>query len=119
MDFLKKHYEKILLSVVLLGLVGALVFMAFIIPSEQEKVREIGEGIISGHVVALTNLDLTRQSNVVERLQSPWLLDFDTTNKLFNPVEWQRTPDGRLQQSDRSGPASSPSSPGSIRFTWC
>jgi len=104
MDFLKKHYEKILLSVVLLGLVAALLFMAFIIPSEQEKVREIGEGIISGHVVALTNLDLTRQSNAVERLQSPWQLDFSTTNELFNPVEWQRTPDGRLQKASGAGP---------------
>jgi hypothetical protein len=104
MDFLKKHYEKILLSVVLLGLVGALVFMAFIIPSEQEKVREIGEGIISGRVVALTNLDLTKQSNVVERLQSPYRLDFDTTNKLFNPVEWQRRPDGTLSKATAAGP---------------
>jgi hypothetical protein len=31
MDFVKKHYEKILLSVVLLGLVGALVFLPFLI----------------------------------------------------------------------------------------
>ncbi len=104
MDFLKKHYEKILLSVVLLGLVGALVFMALIIPSEQEKVREIGEGIISGHVVALTNLDLTGQSNVVERLQSPVPLEFETTNRLFNPVEWVRTPDGRLIKATGTSP---------------
>ena len=31
MDFLKKHYEKILLGVVLLGLVGAMVFLPFLI----------------------------------------------------------------------------------------
>jgi len=104
MDFLKKNYEKVLLTIVLLGLVGALVFMAFIIPSEQEKVREIGEGIISGHVVALTNLDLTGQSNVIERLQSPYQLDFETTNRLFNPVEWQRTPDGRLIKATGTTP---------------
>jgi len=104
MDFLKKHYEKILLSVVLLGLVGALVFMALFIPSEQEKVREIGEGIIAGHVAALPNLDLTRQSNVIERLQSPYRLDFESTNKLFNPVEWQRRPDGSLFQATGASP---------------
>ncbi|MFZ1073531.1 MAG: hypothetical protein WAO21_08870 [Verrucomicrobiia bacterium] len=104
MDFIKKNYEKILLSVVLVGLVGALVFMAFVIPNEQEKVREIGEGIISGHVVALTNLDLTEQSNVVERLQSPYDLDLDTTNKLFNPVEWQRTMDNIMIKATGTGP---------------
>jgi len=32
MDFVKKHYEKILLSVVLLGLMGVLVFMLYLIP---------------------------------------------------------------------------------------
>ncbi len=104
MDFLKKHYEKILLSVVLLGLVGALVFMALIIPSEQEKVREIGEGIIGGKVVPLASLDMTGQDKVIGRLQSPYELDFDTTNKLFNPVEWQRTPAGQLIQASGAGP---------------
>jgi hypothetical protein len=96
MDFIKKHYEKILLSVVLLGLVGALVFLPFIILNDQQQVREMGEAPFRGKVVALTNLDLTEQSNVIERLQSPYRLDFDTTNKLFNPVEWQRTMDSRL-----------------------
>src|SRR5208282_5865642 len=69
-----------------------------------EKVREIGEGIISGHVVALTNLDLTRQSNDIERLQSPYQLDFETTNRLFNPVEWVRTADGRLIRATGTSP---------------
>ena len=96
MDFLKKHYEKILLSVVLLGLVGALVFMALIIPSEQEKVQRIGEGIIRGKVVALSNLDMAAESNVVVRLQSPYRIDFDTTNRLFNPMEWKKMPGGEL-----------------------
>ena len=104
MDFIKKNYEKILLSVVLVGLVGALVFMAFVIPNEQEKVREIGEGIISVRVVPLTNLDLTEQSNVVERLQSPYQLDWDTTNKLFNPVGWQKRMDGSLIKATGTSP---------------
>ena len=96
MGFLKKHYEKILLSLVLLGLVGALVFMALIIPNQQEKVKEIGQRIIEGKVAALTNLDLMRESNVVERLLSPYRLDFDTTNRLFNPMEWKKMPDGTM-----------------------
>jgi len=104
MDFIKKHYEKILLSVVLLGLVVALVFMALIIPSEQQKVRDITSSIIGGRVLALTNLDLTRQSNITVQLQSPYKLDFDTTNKLFNPREWQRRPDGTMIPAVEVGP---------------
>jgi len=96
MDFLKKHYEKILLSVVLLGLVAALVFMALIIPSEQANVKNIGEGIIRRSAVPLTNLDLARESNIVGRLQSPYKLDFDPPNRLFNPREWKRLPDNTM-----------------------
>jgi hypothetical protein len=96
MDFVKKHYEKILLSVVLLGLVGALVFLPFLIISDQDTQRRMKEGIIHVKVAPLPALDLTRETNVSARLQSPYKLDFSTTNKLFNPVQWQRASDNSL-----------------------
>ena len=96
MDFVKKHYEKILLSVVLLGLMGVLVFMLYLIPSDRQKLADIRQSIISHAVKPLDPLDLTRETNVSARLQSPYKLDFSATNKLFNPVQWQKTVDGRL-----------------------
>jgi hypothetical protein len=96
MDFVKKHYEKILLSVVLLGLMGVLVFMLYLIPSDRQRLADIRLSIISRAVKPLDPLDLTRETNVSARLQSPYKLDFSATNKLFNPVQWQKTPDGRL-----------------------
>jgi hypothetical protein len=96
MDFVKKHYEKILLSVVLLGLVGALVFLPFLIISDQDTQRRMKEGIIHVKVAPLPAVDLTRETNVSARLQSPYKLDFSTTNKLFNPVQWQKAVDGSL-----------------------
>jgi hypothetical protein len=104
MDFVKKHYEKILLSVVLLGLVGALVFLPFLIISDQDTQRRMKEGIISRKVAPLPALDLTRETNVSARLQSPYKLDFSTTNKLFNPVPWQRKADGMLIKGSQAGP---------------
>src|SRR5450759_5038561 len=104
MDFVKKHYEKILLSVVLLGLVGALVFLPFLIISDQDTQRRMKEGIISVKVAPLPALDLTRETNVSARLQSPYKLDFSTTNKLFNPVPWQRKADGMLIKGSQAGP---------------
>ena len=104
MDFVKKHYEKILLSVVLLGLVGALVFLPFLIISDQDTQRRMKEGIISRKVAPLPALDLTRETNVSARLQSPYKLDFSTTNKLFNPVPWQRKADGTLIKGSQAGP---------------
>ena len=98
MDFVKKHYEKILLSVVLLGLMGVLVFMLYLIPSDRQRLADIRLSIISHAVKPLDPLNLTRETNVSARLQSPYKLDFSTTNKLFNPVQWQKTPDGRLMK---------------------
>jgi hypothetical protein len=96
MDFVKKHYEKILLSVVLLGLVGALAFLPFLIINDQDAARRMREGIFHGRVDPLPALNLTKETNVSARLQSPYKLDFSTTNKLFNPLPWQRRTDGTL-----------------------
>ncbi|MGO9588034.1 MAG: hypothetical protein ACLP2Y_17795 [Limisphaerales bacterium] len=96
MDFIKKNYEKILLSVVLLGLMGVLVFMLYLIPSDRQRLADIRNSIIKHSVKPLDPLDLTRETNVSVRLQSPYKLDFSTTNKLFNPVQWQRAADGTL-----------------------
>jgi hypothetical protein len=96
MDFVKKHYEKILLSVVLLGLMGALVFMLYLIPREQQRLEEKRMSIISHAVRPLDPLDLSRESNILVRLKAPLKLDFSTTNRLFNPVQWQRAADGSL-----------------------
>jgi hypothetical protein len=96
MDFLKRHYEKILLGLVLAGLIGVLVFMLFYIASDQKEMAEKGEGLIHPRVTALTNLDLMVQSNAMTRMESAYLLDFETGNKLFNPLEWRKYPDGRI-----------------------
>jgi hypothetical protein len=96
MDFVKKHYEKILLGLVLLGLVGALVFLPFMIASDQQKLQDMSYRVVNPKAAPLPGLDLTRETNVLGRLQSPYKLDFSTTNKLFNSVPWQRTPDGHL-----------------------
>jgi len=96
MNFVKKHYEKILLSVVLLGLIGVLVYMLYLIPSDRQRLADIRQSIISHAVKPLDPVDLTRETNVSVRLQSPYKLDFSTTNKLFNPLPWQKRADNTL-----------------------
>jgi hypothetical protein len=96
MDFVKKNYEKILLTVVLLGLVGALVFLPFMIANDQQKVKEMTQVVFSSKVAPLAELDLARQTNVSGRLQSPYSLDFSKTNRLFNPLQWQRKANGEM-----------------------
>src|SRR5579862_5696134 len=99
MDFLKKHYEKILLGVVLLGLVGAMVFLPFMILHDRSILEDTRTQIISRPVKPLPPLDLTTESNAAERLRLPYQLDFETTNKLFNPVDRKST---RLNSSHSS-----------------
>lgn len=96
MDFVRKYYEKILLGVVLLGLVGALVFLPYWIRYDHDVLDATRKGITSRAVEPLSPLGLAEQSNVMQRLQSPDKLDFETTNRLFNPVEWQKAKNGSL-----------------------
>jgi len=96
MEFLKKHYEKILLGLVLAGLVGALVFMPFYISSDNANIRDLIGSILTKPVTELPPLDLSAQQTVTARLQAPYNLDLQTTNLLFNPMEWQQSPDGTL-----------------------
>jgi hypothetical protein len=103
MEFIKKHYEKILLGLVLAGLIGALVFMLFYIGADKQAMDERANGYINNpKVKALTNLDLSVQAGVMARLKSPYTLDFETTNKLFNPMEWQKKQDGSLIKVGKS-----------------
>ena len=96
MDFLKKHYEKIILSTVLLGLVGALVVLPVMITHDQEEIKKMGDEYIAPKATPLPPLNLAEQEATILRVQSPATFDFSTTNKVFNPVEWKKTADGNL-----------------------
>ena len=97
MEFLKKHYEKIVLGVVLAGLVGALVFMPFYISKDNEAMTGLTSTIINNpSAKELTNLDLSMQAGVSARLRQTYKLDLETTNRLFNSMDWQKLPDGTL-----------------------
>src|ERR1035441_4995243 len=103
MEFLKRNYEKIILSVVLLGLVGVLAFMPFVIIQDQNRMHDV-ERIVIPKGSELSPLDLSRQQAVLERLKSPSELDFTTTNKLFNPVKWVKNKDGSIGKAAALGP---------------
>jgi hypothetical protein len=96
MDFLKKHYEKILLGVMLAGLIGVLVFMLFYISSDTEEMTTKRQGYINPPVHALSNLDMTVLDGAAARVQAAYTVDLDAPNKLFNPMEWQKSLDGTM-----------------------
>lgn len=96
MQFLKKHYEKILLGIVLAAMVGVLVFMLFYIAADKQAMDQMSATLIHPPVKPLPDLDLTTNKAAMARFESPYTLDFESGNKVFNSFEWQRTSDNRM-----------------------
>jgi hypothetical protein len=100
MEFLKKHYEKVLLGVVLLGLAVAVGFLPFKIASEKQKLEDLRNQLMHPNVKELTNLDLAGPENALKRMTIPAQADFSSPNRLFNPMVWQKAADGHLIKVD-------------------
>lgn len=104
MDFLKKHYEKVLLGVVLVGLSVAVALLPFFISSEKDKLDQMKSAVLHPKVKPLTNLDMTLPDEALKRLASPAVIDFGPPNRLFNPMPWQKAADGHLILRESVGP---------------
>src|SRR5215471_5443677 len=104
MDFLKKHYEKIILGVVLIGMAAALAMLPFFISSENQKLTDMKSSVLNPKVKPLTNLNMTISENALKRLATPAVIDFGPPNRLFNPMPWQKAADGHLLLRDSVGP---------------
>ncbi len=93
MDFLKKHYEKVLLSVVLLGLAVA----AALLPMKVSAIRdEISKSIPNPKPKPFNPYDLSTNQMVLERLRKPPAFSLSGGHNLFNPIRWQKRPDGEV-----------------------
>ncbi len=107
MDILKKHYEKIILGGVLLILVVSAALLPVMIGSERTSLEEQSNQIIRTVPKPLDPLNLSTQQMVFQQLQAGLTLDLADAHKLFNPVFWQKTPDGRnvkIVTGDETGP---------------
>lgn len=96
MDWLKKHYEKLILGVVLVVAMGAVAAVPILISRTRTELENQRSSILRRPIKPLPSLDLSPHEAVVQRLEAPLNADFGRPHNLFNPVQWQRTPDGRL-----------------------
>jgi hypothetical protein len=96
MQFVKKHYEKILLGLVLVGLVAAVITLIFLVQTEKENLADARNKIIEQKVKPIPPMDLSSNQAVVRLASSPLVLDLASTNKVFNPVRWLKATDGHL-----------------------
>jgi hypothetical protein len=97
MQFIKKNYEKVLLGLVLVGLVGAAVLMLFLVGNERQAQEERRMKIIHRPAKSLPPVDLGRADTLLKRAAMTVVLVLsDNNNRLFNPVRWQKSADGRI-----------------------
>lgn len=102
-QFLKKHYEKIILCVVLLGLAAAAVWMGAVITRLKTEVSG-GPSSASHHGKALLPLDLGTDMLALAQVTNPPPVILSGDHNLFNPVTWKKKGNGELLKILRSGP---------------
>ena len=101
MDFLKKNYEKVLLSVVLLGLVVVAGYLPVKIASEKEKLDAMRISL-APKAKPLPPLDMAPEDAALKLMAAPPVIDLSSPNRLFNPMLWQKAADGHLIKADSS-----------------
>jgi hypothetical protein len=96
MEFLKKHYEKLILSVVLLGLAAVAVTLPLKVNEEKAKEDQRKETLINPTIKPYPPIDLATNQQILAKVKSPIKFDIAGKHNLFNPVPWTERPNGEL-----------------------
>ncbi|HUS33874.1 MAG TPA: hypothetical protein VM680_00850, partial [Verrucomicrobiae bacterium] len=96
MEFLKKHYEKLILSVVLLGLAAVAVTLPMKVNEEKTKEDQRKETLINPTIKPYASVDLSTNQQVLAKVKSPIKFDIAGKHNLFNPVPWTERQNGEL-----------------------
>src|SRR5688500_17634089 len=94
-DSLRQHYEKIILTLALLGLAAAVLLLLKFSEAEKGKIDQYVNRVRRAQGALVKPVDLTNLVQAVQLAQSPPDLDFGGTHHLFNPVKWQKDSQGR------------------------
>lgn len=95
MEFVKKHYEKVVLALVILVLLAAAALLPFIIKGKKDKLVEYSTALTTKPVKPLPALDTSVQEGALQRAQGIYLLDLTTKHNTFNPVKWLKDTYGK------------------------
>jgi hypothetical protein len=103
MQFLKAHYEKIILSVVLLGLAAAAALMPMRVSKERENEENRQIDLLPPQVKPLQPVDLSTNAVAIARLEEEMQVELAGDHNVFNPVRWQKRPDGGVLKGTDAG----------------
>lgn len=93
---LKRHYEKVILALALIGLIGAVVYLNEMKSAENEKIESYNRGITKRKGKPIPTVDASALATALAHATNPVSLSFSPPHNLMNPVKWQRRPDGTL-----------------------
>jgi hypothetical protein len=96
MQFLKKHYEKIVLSVVLLGLAVAAAALTLQVTKVQDDINSTITGVQRSKPKPWVPVDLSTNQATLRRVEGPFTVSLSDGHNLFNPVKWVRSPNGGI-----------------------
>ena len=99
MEFLKNHYEKLVLGVIVIGLVVAAVMVSM-------QAESVGEEEVAGfgYETKAQPVDISTNLLALERFTNSAKLNFEEGHYLFNPDIWRRRPDGSFITGEDLGP---------------
>src|SRR6266849_4447223 len=83
MDFLKKHYEKIVLAVALVALIVSAIFLALNVSALSSQIEEAPNPIPK--VASAPRIPLDTYTNAIQSLAQPPLWT-NVTRELFDPI---------------------------------
>jgi hypothetical protein len=96
MQFLKNHYEKVILSIVLLGLAVGAAALIFKVGQVRDYLDVQRHSVVRATPKPFQPADLSTNLAVIARLEQPARTVISGEHNLCSPVEWRRANDGRL-----------------------
>lgn len=96
LKFLKKHYEKVVLSLLLAALATATIFLLLRVSTERGQLNEKRNMDVRSQTKALQVLNLETNESLLLRLRRPAGVQLDGEHNLFNPVTWKQRQDNNL-----------------------
>lgn len=105
---LSLHYEKVILSVILLALLGAAAYLPIRVSQNRDTIRAALEAPTRAPKKASQPVDTTTIEQSIRRLRTEPKLTLVGEHNVFNPVTWKRRDDSRLYKvvhGDEEGPA--------------
>ena len=103
MQFIKKHYDKVILSAVLVVLLVVAVLLPLDVSSFESELQEIRQSTAGAPPIPFAPTDISTNKALLNRFASPKGPELTREHRLFNPGPWRRTSDGAIVKSEAGG----------------